>query len=165
MTKLKKYDVVIYIGTELSARCFLVDLPNLASSTVFGISLLPLLYALNSLGVHLHPMSSLSNYLRTHRKRLALSQEEVAFLLGVKGMDKGIKVSRDENFKRKPSLEAALAYELIYGKPVRELFAGIYEEVEQAVAERAKVLGLRMDRKPNPKKRQLLAKLTSLLTA
>jgi hypothetical protein len=40
-------------------------------------------------------MASLSNYLRTHRKRLALSQEEVAFLLGAKGMDKGIKVSRE----------------------------------------------------------------------
>ena len=88
-------------------------------------------------------MASLSNYLRTHRKRLTLSQEEVAFLLGVNGMDKGIKVCRDENLAREPSLQTALAYEAIYGRPVRELFAGLYEQVEQKVAERAKFLSYR----------------------
>jgi len=36
--------------------------------------------------------------LRTNRKQIALSQEEVAFLLGMKGLDKGGKVSRDENY-------------------------------------------------------------------
>ena len=109
-------------------------------------------------------MSSLSNYLRTHRKRLALSQEEVAFLLGVKGMDKGIKVCRDESLAREPSLQTALAYEAIYSKPVRELFAGLYEQIEREVAERAKVLSYRKDQKPNPKKRTLLASLMSKLT-
>ena len=43
-------------------------------------------------------MPSLPNYLRTNRKQIALSQEEVAFLLGMKGLDKGGKVSRDENY-------------------------------------------------------------------
>ncbi len=45
-------------------------------------------------------MKSLPNYLQSQRKRLALSQEEVAFLLGMVGMNKGEKVSRDENFAR-----------------------------------------------------------------
>ena len=97
-------------------------------------------------------MASLSNYLRTHRKRLALSQEEVAFLLGVNGMEKAIKVSRDENFVREPSLQFALAYEAIYGTPVRELFAGLYEQVEQKVAERAKLLGFRKTGKAKPRR-------------
>ena len=44
--------------------------------------------------------SPLSNYLRTNRNRLALWQEEVAFLLGFKGEDKGAKVCRDEKFAR-----------------------------------------------------------------
>lgn len=79
----------------------------------------------------LMPSSQLRNYLKTNRKRLALKQEEVAFMLGFKGEEKGIKVCRDENFTREPSLEMALAYEAIYGQPVRELFAGLYEEVEQ----------------------------------
>jgi transcriptional regulator with XRE-family HTH domain len=88
-------------------------------------------------------MASLPNYLRPNRKRLTLSQEEVAFLLGGMGEEKGSKVSRDESFSRDPGLRAALAYELIYGKPVRELFAGLYEQVEQEVAERAKILSHR----------------------
>jgi hypothetical protein len=56
----------------------------------------------------LHPMTSLknSNYLRSNRKRLALSQDEVAFLLGALS---GTKVCRYERFVRTPSLETALA--------------------------------------------------------
>lgn len=110
-------------------------------------------------------MSSLSNYLRSYRKRQALSQEEAGFLLGIKGMNKGVKVCRDESLTREPSLQIALAYEVIYGRPVRELFAGLYEQIEREVAGRAKVLSYRKDRKPNPKKRQLLANLVSKLTA
>jgi hypothetical protein len=68
------------------------------------------------------------------------SQEEVAFMLGFREQDKGIKVCRDENFARTPSLQMALAYEAIYGRPVRELFAGLYQEIEREVAERAKFL-------------------------
>lgn len=107
-------------------------------------------------------MSSLSNYLRTHRKRLALSQEEVAFLLGIGGMDKGIKVCRDENFTREPSLHIALAYEVIYGKPVRELFTGLYEQMERKVTERAQVLNYRQIGKPQ--RQEVIAQLVSKLT-
>ena len=103
----------------------------------------------------------LTNYLRTNRKRLDLTQEEVAFLLGFNGEDKGIKVCRDENFAREPSLRMALAYEAIYGQPVRELFAGLFEEIEREVAKRAKVLAYRKDRKPNSKRHQTLTNLVS----
>jgi transcriptional regulator with XRE-family HTH domain len=106
-------------------------------------------------------MALLPNYLRTHRKRQTLSQEEVAFLLGVNGMDKGIKVSRDENLAREPSLRTAIAYEAIYGKPVRELFAGLYEQVEQEVAERAKLLGYRKTIKSKNKRQEVIANLIS----
>ena len=108
-------------------------------------------------------MSSLqlTNYLRTNRKRLALLQDEVAFLLGSKGEDKGGKVCRDEKFAREPSLRMALAYEAIYGRPVRELFAGLYEQIEQEVGERAKILTYRKDRKPDLKRQQALANLAS----
>jgi transcriptional regulator with XRE-family HTH domain len=105
------------------------------------------------------PSSHLTNYLRTHRKRLNLSQEEVAFMLGFRGQDKGIKVCRDENLARTPSLQMALAYEAIYGQPVRELFAGLYEQIEKEVAERAKFLTYRKERKPNLKRQEALANL------
>ena len=45
-------------------------------------------------------MKSLPNYLKSQRKHLSLSQEEVGFLLGIGGMGKGEKVCRDENFAR-----------------------------------------------------------------
>lgn len=111
-------------------------------------------------------MASLFNYLSSHRKRLSLSQEEVAFLLGVKGqLDRGIKVSRDENHARTPSLETALTYEAIYGIPVRELFAGLYAQVEQDVAERAKLLGFRTIEKPKPEREGTIKRLVTKLTA
>ena len=76
-------------------------------------------------------MKSLPNYLQSQRKRLALSQEEVGFLLGIDGMSKGEKVCRDENFAREPSLQDALAYEVDLWLPVRELFAGLYQQAER----------------------------------
>src|SRR5882724_1736781 len=76
----------------------------------------------------------LPNYLLVNRKRLALFQDEVAFLLGA---ETGESVCRHERFAREPSLAVALAYEAIYQKPVRELFAGLFEEVQQEVVTRA----------------------------
>jgi transcriptional regulator with XRE-family HTH domain len=110
-------------------------------------------------------MASLPNYLHTNRKRLSLSQEEVAFLLGVNGPDRGIKVSRDENDARVPTLETALAYEAIYGTSVRELYAGLYERVEQNVAERARLLSYRQAGKAKPKRDEVVANLVSKIIA
>jgi transcriptional regulator with XRE-family HTH domain len=79
----------------------------------------------------------LPNYLRTHRKRLALSQKDIAFLLGVKS---GAKVSHYERFTRLPSLKTALAFEFLFQIPVRELFEGLYQESERKIEERAMLL-------------------------
>ena len=81
--------------------------------------------------------SQLPNYLRANRKRLALSQDEVAFLLGTKS---GAKVSRYERFAREPNLKTALEYEAIFQRSVSELFGGMYQEAEQNVAKRAQLL-------------------------
>src|SRR6185295_1549831 len=88
--------------------------------------------------------SQLPNYLRAHRKRLGLSQEEVAFLLGTPG---GAKVCRYERFSRQPNLETLLACEVIFPKSVRELFLGLYQKVQMDVVERARVLSHRTRRK------------------
>ena len=88
----------------------------------------------------------LPNYLRANRKRLALSQEEVAFLLGTQS---GAMVCRYERFVREPSLETALAYEVIFKRSVSELFGGLYQKVEREVAERAKTLTRQDNQKPN----------------
>ena len=106
-------------------------------------------------------MAPLSNYLLTNRKRLSLSQEEVGFLIGAKGSGKESTVSREEQFIRESSLQAAIAYEVIYGKPIRELFAGLYEEVEQNVAMRARILRHRRTRKSRPKRDEVITNLVS----
>ena len=54
-------------------------------------------------------------------------------------MHDGTKASRYERFARIPSLETALAYEVIFGVPVRELFAGVYERAERATARRVRL--------------------------
>jgi len=104
--------------------------------------------------------SQLPNYLLSNRKRLALSQDEVAFLLGTKS---GAKVSRYERFDRMPSLETALALEVIFQRSPSELFGGLYQKIEQEVAARAKALADAIDgRKPDRQtahKRQILANI------
>jgi transcriptional regulator with XRE-family HTH domain len=104
----------------------------------------------------------LQNYLRTYRKRSGLSQDEVAFLLGCQT---GTKVSRYERHSRKPSLETLFAYEVMFGAPARELFAGAYQKVEKRIFNRAQLLTRKLNRAtPTPmatRKLQILEAITS----
>ena len=103
----------------------------------------------------------LPNYLLANRRRLALSQDDVAFLLGARC---GAKVSRYEHFARIPSLQAALAYEAIFKRSVSELFGGLYQKAERAAAARAKTL-LRREhvRKAGPQSSRRREALNGLL--
>jgi hypothetical protein len=102
--------------------------------------------------------SSIPNFLVSNRKRFSLGQDEVAFLLGVKNSDIP---SRHETFSREPLLRTALAYEVIYQKPIRELFAGLYADIEKDVSDRANLL-LENTPEANSDKRQLLAQIAEL---
>lgn len=82
----------------------------------------------------------LQNHLLANRKRLALSQDDLAFLLGVKSGDT---ICRYERFARNPSLETALAFEVIFKRSVSELFPGLYQKIECEVAERSKLFSAR----------------------
>lgn len=88
-------------------------------------------------------VESLPNYLRAYRKRRGFSQEEVAHLLGCRH---GTKISRYERFGRTPLLETALAYEVIFRVPVRELFLGIFEAAERETRKRARYLARQIER-------------------
>jgi len=76
----------------------------------------------------------LHHYLRTHRRRSGFSQDEIARLLGSAS---GTRVSRYERFARNPCLDTVFAYEIIFKKPIRQLFAGRYEAVRLDVRTRA----------------------------
>lgn len=105
----------------------------------------------------------LPNYLRSNRKRLALSQKDLTFLLGA---ESGAKVCRYERFARDPCLQTALACEAVFRRPVKELFAGVYQKVEWDVRARAKTLTARPDRgKPGRqgiRRRQSLSVIASM---
>ena len=83
----------------------------------------------------------LPNYLKTFRKRTGISQDDLALLLGAKS---GAKVSRYERWSRRPALETALAYEVIFRVPVKELFAGLYQKVEKRVTKRVQKLARKL---------------------
>jgi transcriptional regulator with XRE-family HTH domain len=105
----------------------------------------------------------IKNYLQSNRMRMALSQDEVAFLLGRRG---GAKVSRYERFAREPGLRTALALQVIYQKPASDLFAGMYRDIEREVAKRAKILSYRKDLKPSAnsaRKREVISGLAELI--
>lgn len=104
----------------------------------------------------------LLNLLLKYRKRSALSQEEVAYLLGSQS---GAKICRYERFLREPGLQTALAFEVIFDRPVSELFSGLFEQAQREVKERARELEKKESRGGSPRlrarKRQTLAKISS----
>jgi transcriptional regulator with XRE-family HTH domain len=84
----------------------------------------------------------LASYLRTFRKRSGFTQDEVAFLLGSVS---GAKVSRYEQLARQPNLPTVFAYEVIFRAPVRNLFAGLYQKVEETTRARARLLSEKLN--------------------
>ena len=67
-------------------------------------------------------------YLRRHRRAWGLTQRELASLVGLKSH---AHLSRIEYGKRPPSLEAALACQVIFGIPPDALFPHVYNFVEE----------------------------------
>ncbi len=83
----------------------------------------------------------LDNYLKTHRKRAGLTQDEVAFLLGYKN---GTKISRLEKSICQPDFRTALALQVFFGTPANEIFPGIFSKVETEVSNRARLLSRKL---------------------
>jgi len=70
------------------------------------------------------------NFLRAHRKKAGLSQREVGILLGY--LDDAV-VSRHEQSTTVAPLVSAIGYEIVFKKPISELFPGIRESVEKRI--------------------------------
>jgi len=105
------------------------------------------------------PTSKLPNYIRTHRKRVCLTQEEVAFLLGSKS---SANISRHERFKQTPDLQTLLAYEMLFRTPVRNLFSSTHQKVENKLRKRIRLLIRKLTRLSRAKG---IAKKIEILTA
>jgi len=79
----------------------------------------------------------LARYLRPHRLRSRLTQEEIAHLLGYAD---GSLVSRIENGIRNSRLLDAFALQVIFDVETTELFPLLFNESEEAVMRRANAL-------------------------
>ena len=86
-----------------------------------------------------HP---LPNYLRTHRKRWSLTQDELAHLLGLTAQ---VAISQYELNLRRPGADILIGSEVIFGTSIRELFPQVYDQVADAVLARAKALYGRLE--------------------
>ncbi len=73
---------------------------------------------------------SLPSYIKAERLKWSLSQKQIAVLLGSKGTSH---ISRHELYQTLPKLETAIAYEIIFGLPLKTLFRGKYEAIEEKV--------------------------------
>lgn len=75
----------------------------------------------------------IANYLQVLRRKSGFSQGDLAILLGIVTESQ---VSRHERSESIPGLLAALAYEALFGKPISEMFPGLYRTVATGIEER-----------------------------
>jgi transcriptional regulator with XRE-family HTH domain len=78
--------------------------------------------------------TSLPNYLRMVRKRSALAQHELAFLLGCAHESK---VSRHERSRRFPGLSTLIAYEILFEVRWRDMLPAQYNRIHRQLVRRA----------------------------
>lgn len=72
-----------------------------------------------------------------YRKKIGLTQKELAFLLGC---NHAAKISRYERFNQNPRLTTAIAYEVVFQTVSRQLFGGLFERIEQETRQRIRQL-------------------------
>jgi len=75
-------------------------------------------------------------HLPGRRKRWAVSQRELAHLVGV---GQGI-ISRYEKGQLTPGARTLMALEIVFGKSSRHLFPSLYQKIEEEVMRRAAAL-------------------------
>lgn len=96
-------------------------------------------------------------YLRTHRRIWGLTQHELASLMGFQS---AAHVSRIENGKRAPTVEGALACQVLFGIPPSAMFPHAYDLVEERVVRDVYRRHLALEHTTNPlelRKRELFA--------
>lgn len=72
----------------------------------------------------------MDNYLKTQRRRLGLTQGEVAALLNISS---GGALSRYEKGCKAPNLKTALRLSILYQTSFKKLFPKLYEELEYQI--------------------------------
>ncbi len=73
---------------------------------------------------------SVATRLHAQRRNSGLTQREVANIVG---LESDTQIFRHENKPAIPPLLIAIGYEILYQKPLSELFPGLYDTVRQSV--------------------------------
>ena len=117
----------------------------------------------------------LTSYLRTYRRRTGLSQSEVAFLICAirnpstptrEKRGRGTTVSRHECGDQLPLLEAAIGYEIVFGVPLREIYAGFYQEIHALIRVRAAdLVDVLSESEPGLRREQKVAALKRIMSS
>jgi DNA-binding XRE family transcriptional regulator len=109
----------------------------------------------------IHTMAQrLKTYLRPFRRRWGLTQQELAFLIGVKN---GTVISRIEGLKKAPRLEWAVACAVLFDTRALELFPGLFSEVHEDLLRRATELYEELQGNPSKTTRVKLDFLETVL--
>jgi DNA-binding XRE family transcriptional regulator len=82
------------------------------------------------------------NYVRTFRRRYALAEEDLAFLIDQRSQSA---IAQFESGDRVPTLAQALALQVLFRAPPHRVFPGLYEDVEDGVMRRASELVDRLE--------------------
>ena len=108
----------------------------------------------------MRPPKLVPHLIRRYRRIGGLTQDELAALLGASD---GAKVGRNERFRRRPTVEAVLACEVIFGAPAKDIFSGLYDDVCTKTVDRARRLADRLQSLPEtPRTRRVLALVESI---
>lgn len=102
--------------------------------------------------------SRLSSYLRTERLRSGLTQQEFGELLGVSADV----IEKTEN-GRKPSVRLALAAEIVFSRPSRNLFPGLYDALEYDILLRAVAMEFRLSERADSVAQRKCQHLSALI--
>ena len=109
------------------------------------------------------PKTTPHNEIHRLRRQAGLSQDELAFLLGIEA---GSRVSRHETGAREPQLGAVLGYELVFRRGAHEIFSGDAHQVDSIIRRNATTLRSKLKgEEPSPLQARKLAFLDSLLGA
>ncbi|MBS1683207.1 MAG: helix-turn-helix transcriptional regulator [Bacteroidetes bacterium] len=102
------------------------------------------------------------SYLRQHRKRSPLTQNDIAFIMHLSDF---ANVCRWEKGLRQPTIEAIIIYHLLFGFPIETLFETQKHELGKNTAERMKLLIAQLKvEKSTPKVKSRITFLESALT-
>ena len=77
--------------------------------------------------------NSVGTYLRFLRRNNRLTQRDLAQILGSVS---AVQISRHERSKSLPTMLTAFGYQVVFQKPVSEIFPGLFHAVEVGVEER-----------------------------